>query len=79
MKTEKKAGAPPSPGTAAPPEGADANEGFAANPFYERLLELRETKPAAYRTMSNATRLAVEAYVKARQSAAPAAPDEAAA
>ncbi|HEY0321263.1 MAG TPA: hypothetical protein VGC66_09935 [Pyrinomonadaceae bacterium] len=43
--------------------------GFEANPFYERLLELREQKPAAYNIMSAATRLAVEAYVKAKDSA----------
>jgi hypothetical protein len=43
--------------------------GFEVNPFYEQLLELRETKPAAYNIMSAATRLAVEAYVKAKDSA----------
>ena len=41
--------------------------GFEVNPFYEQLLEMRETKPAAYRVMSAATRLAVEAYVKAKE------------
>jgi hypothetical protein len=43
--------------------------GFEVNPYYERVLELREKKPAAYRVMSAATRLAVEAYVKAKQAA----------
>lgn len=43
--------------------------GFEANPFYEQLLEMREQKPAAYNIMSAATRLAVEAYVKAKNSA----------
>lgn len=43
--------------------------GFELNPYYERLLELREKKPAAYRVMSAATRLAVEAYVKAKLAA----------
>ncbi len=40
---------------------------FEINPYYEQLLEMREHKPAAYRVMSAATRLAVEAYVKAKE------------
>lgn len=43
--------------------------GFEVNPYYEQLLEMREKKPAAYRVMSAATRLAVEAYVKAKGAA----------
>ncbi|MBD0370094.1 MAG: hypothetical protein ICV60_04615 [Pyrinomonadaceae bacterium] len=43
---------------------------FEVNPYYEQLLEMREKKPAAYRTMSTATRLAVEAYIKAKEAAA---------
>ncbi|HEX8745904.1 MAG TPA: hypothetical protein VF717_01820 [Pyrinomonadaceae bacterium] len=43
--------------------------GFEVNPYYERLLELRDEKPEAYRVMSAATRLAVEAYVKAKLAA----------
>jgi hypothetical protein len=43
--------------------------GFEVNPFYEQLLEMREKKPAAYNVMSAATRLTVEAYVKAKDSA----------
>jgi hypothetical protein len=43
--------------------------GFEINPYYEQLLEMREKKPAAYRVMSSATRLAVEAYVKAKEAA----------
>ncbi|HKS30432.1 MAG TPA: hypothetical protein VJS44_21580 [Pyrinomonadaceae bacterium] len=43
--------------------------GFEVNPYYERLLEMREQKPAAYKVMSAATRLAVEAYVKAKDAA----------
>lgn len=49
---------------------AETAPAFEANAFYERLLEMREEKPAAYNTLSAATRLAVEAYVKARQSVA---------
>ena len=81
MKTEKKEkkAVERSPGPGTRPADVVAAEGFSANPFYERLLELRETKPAAYATLSQATRLAVEAYVKVRRSAAPAAPAEAAA
>lgn len=48
---------------------AKAAIGFEVNPFYEQLLEMREKKPAAYRVMSSATRLAVEAYVKAKEAA----------
>jgi hypothetical protein len=48
---------------------AKATVGFEINPYYEGLLELREKKPAAYRVMSAATRLAVEAYVKAKAAA----------
>lgn len=43
--------------------------GFEVNPYYEQLLEMREKKPAAYRVMSIATRLAVEAYVRAKEAA----------
>lgn len=43
--------------------------GFEVNPYYERLLEMREQKPAAYRVMSAATLLAVEAYIKAKEAA----------
>jgi hypothetical protein len=43
--------------------------GFEVNPYYEQLLEMREKKPAAYKIMSAATRLAVEAYVKAKVAA----------
>lgn len=43
--------------------------GFEVNPYYEGLLEMREKKPAAYKIMSAATRLAVEAYVKAKDAA----------
>jgi hypothetical protein len=43
--------------------------GFEVNFYYEQLLEMREKKPAAYRVMSAATRLAVEAYVKAKNAA----------
>lgn len=43
--------------------------GFEVNPYYEQLLEMREKKPAAYRVMSVATRLAVEAYIKAKEAA----------
>lgn len=43
--------------------------GFEVNTYYEQLLEMREKKPAAYRVMSMATRLAVEAYVKAKEAA----------
>jgi hypothetical protein len=39
---------------------------FEPNPYYEQLLEMREKKPAAYKMMSAATRLSVEAYVRAR-------------
>ncbi|HEX8174829.1 MAG TPA: hypothetical protein VF543_06905 [Pyrinomonadaceae bacterium] len=49
--------------------GQKGTVGFEVNPYYERLLELREEKPAAYRVMSAATRLAVEAYVKAKEAA----------
>jgi hypothetical protein len=42
---------------------------FELNPYYEQLLEMREKKPAAYKVMSPATRLAVEAYVKAKDAA----------
>lgn len=42
---------------------------FEINPYYEQLLELREKKPAAYKVMSTATHLAVEAYVKAKVAA----------
>jgi hypothetical protein len=44
--------------------------GFEINPYYEQLLEMREKKPAAYRVMSTATRLAVDAYVRAKEAAA---------
>ncbi|HEX8707228.1 MAG TPA: hypothetical protein VF723_03115 [Pyrinomonadaceae bacterium] len=44
-----------------------AAPGFEVNSFYEALLEMREQKPAAFKSMSAATRLAVEAYVKAKQ------------
>lgn len=43
---------------------------FEINPYYEQLLEMREKKPAAYKVMSAATRLALEAYLKAKESAA---------
>jgi hypothetical protein len=43
--------------------------GFEINPYYEQLLEMRETKPAAYKIMSVATRLTVEAYVRAKEAA----------
>jgi hypothetical protein len=43
--------------------------GFELNPYYEQLLELREKKPAAYKVMSAATRLALEAYLKAKEAA----------
>ncbi len=43
--------------------------GFEPNPYYEQLLEMREKKPAAYKMMSAATRLSVEAYVRAKESA----------
>jgi hypothetical protein len=39
---------------------------FEVNPYYEQLLEMREKKPAAYKMMSMATRLSVDAYVRAR-------------
>ncbi|MGB8511030.1 MAG: hypothetical protein WCD76_21850 [Pyrinomonadaceae bacterium] len=41
---------------------------FEPNAFYERLLEMREQNPTAFHNMSGATRTALEAYVKARQS-----------
>ncbi|MCA1591979.1 MAG: hypothetical protein LC754_04865 [Acidobacteria bacterium] len=40
--------------------------GFEPNAFYERLLEMREENPSAFNTMSAATRLSVEAYIKAK-------------
>ncbi len=43
---------------------------FEPNPFYERLLEMRVEKPSAFNNLSAATRFAVEAYVRAKQSAA---------
>ena len=43
--------------------------GFELNPYYEQLLEMREKKPAAYKMMSAATRLSVEAYVRAKDAA----------
>lgn len=42
---------------------------FEINPYYEQLLVMREQKPAAYRVMSAATLLAVDAYVKAKDAA----------
>lgn len=49
--------------------GQKATVDFEVNPYYEQLLEMREQKPAAYRVMSAATRLALEAYVKAKDAA----------
>ena len=49
--------------------GANQAVGFEVNPYYEQLLVMREQKPAAYRVMSPATHLAVEAYVKAKTAA----------
>ena len=53
-------------------KGAKEREaiGFEINPYYEQLLEMREKKPAAYRVMSPATRLALDAYVRAKEAAA---------
>jgi hypothetical protein len=42
---------------------------FELNPYYEQLLEMREKKPGAYRVMSSATRLALDAYEKAKEAA----------
>lgn len=52
---------------------------FEINPYYEQLLEMREKKPEAYRLMSPATLLAVQAYVKAKEAAAVERPIKAAA
>jgi hypothetical protein len=49
--------------------GAKGAVGFELNPYYEQLLEMREKKPAAYKMMSAATRLSVEAYVRAKETA----------
>lgn len=54
---------------AAPPEAAKV-VAFEINPFYERLLEIKDHRPEAYRVMSPAARFAVEAYIKAKQSCA---------
>lgn len=43
---------------------------FELNPYYEQLLEMRENKPAAFKMMSAATRLSVDAYVRAKEAAA---------
>ena len=43
--------------------------GFELNPYYEQLLDMREKKPAAYKMMSAATRLSVDAYVRAKEAA----------
>ena len=51
------------------PVAPKARVEFELNPYYEQLLEMREQKPAAYRVMSAATHLAVEAYVKAKRAA----------
>lgn len=48
---------------------AKAAAAFEINPYYEQLLEMKEKKPSAYNIMSAATRLAVEAYVKAKGAA----------
>ncbi len=45
----------------------NASGNFEVNPFYESLLEMRERKPEAFKNLSPVTRLAVEAYLKARQ------------
>jgi len=57
----------------------DSPGGFELNAFYERLLEMREQNLSAFNTMSNATRLAVEAYIKAKLNFAKPRADKAAA
>jgi predicted DNA-binding ribbon-helix-helix protein len=47
--------------------GATSTVNFELNPFYERLLEMKEERPAAFNNLSAATRLAVRAYIKAKQ------------
>lgn len=41
---------------------------FEINPFYERLLEMRDERSSAFNSLSAVTRLAVDAYIKAKQS-----------
>jgi hypothetical protein len=64
MKAQRKAGKEKGQSS------AGVTVGFEVNPYYEQLLELREKKPAAYKVMSTATRLALEAYLKAKDAAA---------
>jgi hypothetical protein len=40
---------------------------FEANPFYERLLEMKRDNPNSFKKLSAVTQLAVEAYVRARR------------
>jgi hypothetical protein len=44
---------------------ASAN-GFESNPFYERLLEMKQNQPDTFKTLSAATRIALEAYIRAK-------------
>ncbi len=46
-------------------QGASAT-GFESNPFYERLLEMKQHKPDTFKTLSVVTRIALEAYIKAK-------------
>ncbi len=43
--------------------------GFEPNAFYERVLELRRTNPAAFNALSPTTKLALGAYSAARREA----------
>ncbi|MBC7910466.1 MAG: hypothetical protein H7Y30_08200 [Pyrinomonadaceae bacterium] len=40
--------------------------GFESNPFYERLLEMKQNKPDTFKTLSAVTRIALEAYIRAK-------------
>lgn len=55
------------PGSRADAERTTSAVSFELNPFYENLLEMSDQRPSAFNNLSAATRLAVEAYIKAKQ------------
>jgi len=44
--------------------------GFETNAFYERVIELRRTNPAAFDSLAPATKLSLGAYESAKREAA---------
>ena len=52
-----------------PPTTTAGLRAFAPSPYYENMAELRDEKPDVFKTLSDAAKMALEFYERAKQKA----------